>query len=152
MPSAAVRRRLKALTAQTDQHPGTRSASRSPAAGVADPALRAGVGKQDITQADVLVPGVDVNQVLDGAGSTNAASDNLPMYAKALLIERAALLIGFVTLDVVSFGEIGHIPGNFLANVRARIQNELGLDPTHFIFNVSHGHGIPCDDVEDREK
>ena len=56
----------------------------------------------------------------------------------------------FVTLVLVSFGQIGHITLEFLPRIRARVQRELGLDPANLVFNVNHGHGVPCDDVEER--
>ena len=55
-----------------------------------------------------------------------------------------------MTLDLVSFGQIGHITMEFLPRIRARVQRELGLDPANLVFNVNHGHGVPCDDVEER--
>lgn len=137
---ARTRMELKALTA-------------APVAATGAGQILAGVGRADITKPDVLVPGVDVNLVQDTAAA--AAIDN-PMYAKALLLrstasgEHAATTIGFVTLDVVSFGEIGHIGNEFLPRIRARLQEELGLDPSKIVFNVNHCHGIPCDDVEQR--
>ncbi len=116
--------------------------------------ILAGVGKADITKPDVLVPGVDVNLVQDAAAA--AAIDN-PMYAKALLIRSTSsgkhastTTIGFVTLDVVSFGEIGHIGADFLPRIHVRLEQELGLNPSKIVFNVNHCHGIPCDDVEER--
>ncbi len=50
-----------------------------------------------------------------------------PLFAKALVIKSEATTAVLVTLDVVSFGEIGSIPNDFIANVRARARKELGL-------------------------
>eukprot|EP01049_Picozoa_sp_SAG25_P006125 SAG25_NODE_446_length_7952_cov_2.827116_2_plen_185_part_00 len=114
--------------------------------------LRAGVGRADITAPGVLVSGVDVSAVR--TSSTSAASSATaanPMYAKCLLIEaEGGCTVGIVTLDVVSYGEIGHIKGDFIPTIRARVSEQLGLDPANFVFNVNHCHGIPCDDVEER--
>lgn len=145
----SVARRLTALAAQA--RPRRSCEPRLAAAGSQQ--LLAGVGKRDITKPDVLVPGVDVNLVTNA--DATAAIDN-PMYVKALLLRSTSLenqaptTIGFVTLDVVSFGEIGHISNEFLPRVRARLERELGLDSSGIVFNVNHGHGIPCDDVEER--
>ena len=137
--------RLRALAAQTAprQGPEPRAAS----GGEGDAPLRAGVARVDITEPDVTPPTVDVNRVDDAATATPI--DN-PMYAKALLIAKGGTTVGFVTLDLVSFGQIGHITMEFLPRIRARVQRELGLDPANLVFNVNHGHGVPCDDVEER--
>ncbi|MCP4815334.1 MAG: hypothetical protein GY888_22735, partial [Planctomycetaceae bacterium] len=73
-----------------------------------------------------------------------------PLFAKALVIKGEATTAVLVTLDVVSFGEIGYIPNDFIANVRARAKKELGLNPGHIMFNASHCHGAPSKDVEER--
>ena len=156
--SPSARRRLDALDAQTrSPRPFGRATGASAGAQQQQQQsqLLAGVGKADITNPNVLVPGVDVSLVQDAA--TAAPIDN-PMYAKALLVRGPSsstvgaplTTVGFVTLDLVSFGEIGHITNEFLPRMRARLQRELGLDPSGIVFNVNHGHGIPCDDVEQR--
>ena len=152
--SGSVPRRLAALNAQTLSR-RTRALPKVAEAAANDAhwQLQAGVGRMDITKPDVLVPGVDVNLVQDTA---EAEPIDNPMYAKALLLRatssegREPITIGIVTLDVVSFGEIGHIDNDFLPRIRARIQQQLGLDPNTVVFNVNHCHGIPCDDVEER--
>ena len=121
------------------------AAAESPAAAAVG-VLRAGVAKADITDPEAAPPAIDVSVVAKADGEI----DN-PMYAKVLLIQNGnGLMLGFVTLDVVSYGQIGHIPGEFLPSIRSRIQHELGWDPSHLIFNVNHGHGVPCADVEER--
>eukprot|EP01050_Picozoa_sp_SAG11_P037284 SAG11_NODE_14630_length_605_cov_1.017787_1_plen_109_part_01 len=92
--------------------------------------LRAGVARADITNPDVLQPGVDVNAVQQSTGVTAAAAaaEN-PMYAKVLLLAGAdnLITIGFVTLDVVSYGGgIGHIDDEFISRIRRRVRAELG--------------------------
>ena len=111
-------RRLAALTAQMTARPELEV---QVAAATTGEHLLAGVGKMDITKPDVLVPGVDVNQVQATAAS--AAIDN-PMYAKALLIRGASSgrTVGFVTLDLVAYGEIGHISTEFLPRIRVRME------------------------------
>jgi hypothetical protein len=73
-----------------------------------------------------------------------------PLFAKALVIKSDATTVVLVTLDVVSFGEIGHIPNDFIEKVRARAEKELGLKSKQIMFNASHCHGAPCKDVEER--
>lgn len=92
--------------------------------------LQAGVAKVDIT---------------DRAGPVND-----PLYVKALVVKDDATTVAIVTVDAVAIGEIGHIKNDFLPNVRARIKQELGIDPAGTLFNASHCHGIVCDDVEQR--
>ncbi|HIA18781.1 MAG TPA: hypothetical protein EYN70_05070, partial [Planctomycetaceae bacterium] len=48
-----------------------------------------------------------------------------PLFAKALVIKSDATTVVLVTLDVVSFGEIGSIPNDFIEKVRARAEKEL---------------------------
>ena len=73
-----------------------------------------------------------------------------PLFAKALVIKSDTATVVLVTLDVVSFGEIGSIPNDFIANVRARAEKELGLKSKQIMFNASHCHGAPCKDVQER--
>ncbi|MFP6601665.1 MAG: hypothetical protein VB862_04000, partial [Pirellulaceae bacterium] len=73
-----------------------------------------------------------------------------PLFARALVIKGDAATWVLVTLDLVSFGEIGSIPNDFISNVRARAKKELGLEPSQVMFNASHCHGLPCADVEAR--
>ncbi|MDX1968784.1 MAG: hypothetical protein SFV23_16540 [Planctomycetaceae bacterium] len=93
--------------------------------------LRAGVAKVDITDVD--------------AGPVND-----PLYVKALVISSGATTAVIVTVDAVAIAEIGSIRNDFLANVRAQIQKELGLNPAHVLINASHCHGKVCADVETR--
>ena len=62
----------------------------------------------DITDPDASPPAIDVSVVTQSDGVV----DN-PMFAKVLLIKQdgSDQMLGFVTLDVVSYGEIGHITG-----------------------------------------
>ncbi len=86
---------------------------------------------------------IDISRVEDGPLES-------PLFAKALVIKSDATTVVLVTLDVVSFGEIGYIPNDFIQKVRSRAQKELGLKPEHIMFNASHCHGAPSKDVEAR--
>jgi len=65
--------------------------------------LRAGAAKIDITNVD--------------AGPVDG-----PLHSRALVITDGTTTAVIVTIDVVSLGEIGHIPNDFLGNVRARVE------------------------------
>ena len=93
--------------------------------------LSAGVAKVDITNVD--------------AGPVN---DRL--WVKALVIKSDSITAVIVTLDAVAIGEIGHIKNDFLPKVRARIEKELGIQPTSVLVNASHCHGVVCSDVDER--
>ncbi|MFT5465004.1 MAG: hypothetical protein ACI8UO_000090 [Verrucomicrobiales bacterium] len=95
--------------------------------------LRAGAAKVDITHPD------------HPAGSN-------PLYAKALVLsdDESGQVAVIVAVDAVAIAEIGSIKDPFLANVRARLKEEIGLDPANIMINASHCHGIVCADVEAR--
>jgi hypothetical protein len=85
--------------------------------------LRAGVAKVDITDR--------------AAGPVND-----PLFAKALVVKNKAATAVLITIDAVAIGEIGRIGNDFLANVRARLQKELGIPPSSVLINASHCHGV----------
>lgn len=93
--------------------------------------LWAGVGKADITD----YPAGPVHD---------------PLYAKALVLKDAATTVVIVTLDAVAIAEIGHIRNDYLASVRAQLQEELHLPPTNVLVNASHCHGVVCAEVAAR--
>lgn len=93
--------------------------------------LRAGVAKVDITNLEA-----------------GPVSDRL--YAKALAISDGETTTVIATVDAVAIGEIGYIKNDYLPNVRAQCQQELGLQPHNILINASHCHGIVCTDVEQR--
>lgn len=93
--------------------------------------LTAGVAKVDITNVD--------------AGPVN---DRL--WVKALVIKSDSTTAVIITLDAVAVGEIGHIKNDYLPKVRARIEKELGIQPTSVLVNASHCHGVVCSDVDER--
>lgn len=75
---------------------------------------------------------------------------NDPLHARALVLRSGDTTFVLVTLDVVSIGEIGYIRDEYLAEVRAELKKELGIDPQRVMVNASHCHGKPCKDVEAR--
>jgi len=75
---------------------------------------------------------------------------NDPLYVKALALRNEATAAVIVTVDAVAIGEIGRIKNDFLANVRSRLQEELGIPPLNVVVNASHCHGVVCADVEER--
>ena len=93
--------------------------------------LRAGAAKVDITNRE--------------AGPVND-----PLYAKALVIRDGKTTAVLVTVDAVAIAEIGSIKNDYLANVRAALQKDLGIEPHSVVINASHCHGIVCADVEQR--
>jgi len=93
--------------------------------------ILAGVGKVDITH-----PGVE-------------AGEN-PPWAKALVLSRGDVDAVIVTIDAVAIAEIGSIKDPYLANVRARLHETLGIAPSSIIINASHCHSVVADDVEER--
>ncbi|MBM3861580.1 MAG: hypothetical protein FJ395_18300 [Verrucomicrobia bacterium] len=92
--------------------------------------LQAGVAKADITDRTVPV--------------------NDPLFAKALVLRSGNTTAVIITVDAVAIGEIGRIKNDFLTNVRAQLQKELNIQPSHVLINASHCHGIVCADVEQR--
>ncbi len=93
--------------------------------------LSAGAAKVDITNLE--------------AGPVN---DRL--YVKALVLQSGSEKFVIVTVDAVAIGEIGRIGNDYLPNVRARVETELGIKPSQVLVNASHCHGIVCEDVEQR--
>ncbi|MCE9605683.1 MAG: hypothetical protein K8U03_12385 [Planctomycetia bacterium] len=71
-----------------------------------------------------------------------------PSYVKALVLksdERVAVLI---TVDAVAIGEIGRIGNEYLPQVRARLQKELGIAPENVLVNASHCHSVVRKDTD----
>lgn len=93
--------------------------------------LSAGVAKVDITNVD--------------AGPVN---DRL--WVKALVIKSDTTTAVIISVDAVAIGEIGHIKNDYLPKVRARLEKELGIQPTSVLVNASHCHGVVCSDVDER--
>ena len=93
--------------------------------------LRAGAAKVDITNRE--------------AGPVND-----PLFVKALVLKSDTTTAVLITVDAVAIGEIGHIKNDYLPNVRARLEKELGIPPAGVLANASHCHGVVCADVEER--
>jgi len=99
---------------------------------IAEPAqLRAGVGKADITD-------------------YKAGKPNDPLYAKALVLSDGSTTAVIITVDAVAIGEIGRIGNDFLPTVRARLEKELHIKPSHVLINASHCHGVVCAETAER--
>ena len=84
--------------------------------------LWAGVGRVDITNVE--------------AGPVND-----PLYVKALVIKNDTTTAAIITVDAVAIAEIGTIRNEYLATVRAQIEQELKIPPAHILINASHCHG-----------
>jgi hypothetical protein len=94
--------------------------------------LWAGVAKVDIT-------------------NTEARLVNDRLYVKALVLRNDVTTTAIITVDAVAIGEIGYIPNDYLAKVRARLQKELHIEPANVLINASHCHGVVrSDDVDQR--
>ena len=87
--------------------------------------LRAGVAKSDITTS---AEGVRIND---------------PLYAKALVMDDGTTRLAIVAMDVTAIGGIGEVGDDFLPNLRARIERELGIPARNVLVNASHNHP-PC--------
>lgn len=93
--------------------------------------LTAGVAREDITDYD--------------AGPVND-----PLYVKALALRSDDETLVVVTVDAVAVAEIGRIGNDYLPTVRARLQQDFGIDPSKVLVNASHCHGTVRADVADR--
>ena len=93
--------------------------------------LWAGVAKADIT-------------------NTEARPCNDPLYVKALVLRCRDTTAIIITVDAVAIAEIGTIPNDYLANVRSRLHEQLGIEPPNVLINASHCHGVVCADIEER--
>lgn len=91
--------------------------------------LRAGAAKVDITDRD--------------AGPVND-----PSYAKALVLQDGVATVVLVTVDAVAIGEIGRIPNGYMASVRSRLQQDLGIPPSNVLVNASHCHSVVRRDAD----
>ena len=100
-------------------------------------------------------PAAEAAQLQAGAAKVDitdrhAAPVNDPLYAKALVLRSGEATAVIITLDAVAIGELGRVRNSFLPNVRARLETELQIRPSHVLVNASHCHGIVCEDVEQR--
>lgn len=84
--------------------------------------LRAGVAKSDITIDDPSVPVHD------------------PLYAKVLVLDNGATRVAIIAMDVVAIGHIFDVSDDFLPELRARVEAELGIPGANLLVNASHTH------------
>lgn len=105
-------------------------------------ALLAGVAKIEITAS----PAVETNDPLYERIAADTRND--PLYAKALVLQQSTTRVALVTVDAVAVAEIGTIDNGFLARVRGRLADEVGLLPENVLVNASHCHGVVCADVD----
>ncbi|MEN6606923.1 MAG: hypothetical protein ABFD60_06740, partial [Bryobacteraceae bacterium] len=85
------------------------------AAGAAE--LLAGTAKVDITDRE-------------------AKPVNDPSYAKALVLKSGDTTAAIITVDAVAIGELGRIGNDFLADIRAQLQKDLGIPPANVLVNA----------------
>ena len=104
----------------------------------------------------ISIPGTAcANQLLAGAAKVDISNRDAgpadgPMYVKALVLKSGATTVALITVDAVAIGEIGSITNDYLPNVRARLEKELGILPEHVLANASHCHGVISKDVDER--
>lgn len=84
--------------------------------------LRAGVAKSDITIDDPQVPVHD------------------PLYAKVLVVDNGETRVAIIAMDVVAIGHIFDVSDDFLPELRARVEDELGIPGRNLLVNASHTH------------
>jgi hypothetical protein len=118
-------------------------------------AVRRAIGALTAAAAIVFAPLAQAGQLSAGAAKVDitnreAGPVNDPLYAKALVIRDKDTTVVIVTVDAVAIAEIGSIKNEYLANVRARLQQDLKIPPENVLINASHCHGVVCEDVEER--
>ena len=106
--------------------------------------LWAGVARVDITRTESAADSDPLYANID-AGTVND-----PLYVKALALKNDTTAAVVITVDAVALAEIGSIGNDYLANVRARLKEELHIEPKNVLVNVSHCHGVVCADIEPR--
>jgi hypothetical protein len=92
--------------------------------------------------------------LLAGAAKVDITDESGPvndrLFARALVLKSGDTTAVLVTIDAVAIGGIGRIKDDFLPNVRAKLQKELGIAPGNTLFNASHCHGLVHPEVETR--
>lgn len=92
----------------------------SQSAGVAR--LRAGVAKSDLTTSEA---GVAIHD---------------PLYAKVLVLDDGDTQVAIIAMDVVAIGGISDVSDDFLPELRAQVETELGIPGAHLLVSASHTH------------
>ncbi len=82
--------------------------------------------------------GIAKEEITDRA----AGPVNDPSYAKALVLKSGSTAVVIITVDAVAIGELGRIGDGFLASVRAQLQKDPGIPPTHVFASASHCHSV----------
>ncbi len=72
------------------------------------------------------------------------------LYAKALVLKSGNTTAVVVAIDAVAIDRIGSIRAPFLANVRAALKSDPGIEPGNILVNASHCHGAVHGDIEAR--
>ncbi len=93
-----------------------------PVFGQSTPTLRAGAAKSDLSRVE---EGLRIND---------------PVYAKALVLDDGVTKAAIIGMDVTAIGGIGEVSDAFLPELRARIENELGIPGLNVLVNASHNH------------
>lgn len=78
-----------------------------------------------------------------------------PLHARALVLDDGETKLAIIAMDVVAIGGISDVSDDFLPNLRARIETELGVPGTHVLVNASHTHPggrLLCNDAEQVER
>lgn len=96
--------------------------SPNPPANAHETRLRAGVARRDITVED---PGVAVHDRL---------------FAKALVLDDGQTRCAVVVLDAVAIGGICDVSDDFMPELRARAEQELGLTADQLLVSATHTH------------
>lgn len=73
-----------------------------------------------------------------------------PPYVKALVLRNDETMLAIIAVDAVAVAEIGRLGNDYLPTVRARLEQELDIDPGHVLVSASHCHAAVCADVADR--
>jgi hypothetical protein len=128
--------------------------------------LRAGVAKVDITcrqtgaWRDLLNEKVQRHIPPDYLSKDVRIAD--PMFARALVVDDGREQLVLVTMDVTAIGArtisqniLSDSADDFVARLRVRVQEELGIPGGSVSVNASHSHQVPrmlCDDQEQIER
>jgi len=94
----------------------------------------------------LLIGAAEAAPLMAGAAKVDITDERGPvndrLYVRALVLKSGDTTTVLVSVDAVAIGGIGHIKDNYMPNVRAALQKELGIPPNNTLFNASHCHGI----------
>jgi neutral ceramidase len=100
----------------------------APAWSSAEPQLRAGAAKVDVTPAEHELPR-GYEGILDR------------IYSRAIVIGDGAALAALISVDA------GAVPDPIWAEVTRRLESELGIPPDHVLLTATHTHSAPRQEV-----